>query len=325
LQEEAYNATTGALTQRRRAGGATENIGIFIEDDWRIGALTLTGGLRADHIAITDTFYRAVNPAGVVVQEVLGADRNEWVATWRGGAAFQASEALRLRAAAYTGIRLPTLNELTRPFVVFPVTTEANAALANERLEGFEAGLDWQPDAAVAVSLTAFDNRVKDAIANVTQRLNLRRRENLPAIAARGIEGSLGVTLANVSLNASLAYTDAQIEGAGRSLELDGNRPPQVPRWSGSATLAWQPAAGWRVAATLRHVAAQFEDDLETDVLAPATTLDAFIAVPLGRSGFSAILRGENLTDTAIVTRNAAGAIDLGVPRTVWLGVRYGF
>jgi outer membrane receptor protein involved in Fe transport len=98
-----------------------------------------------------------------------------------------------------------------------------------------------------------------------------------------------------------------------------------VPRWSGSATLAWEPAAGWRLAATLRHVAAQFEDDLETDVLAPATTLDAFIAVPLGRSGFSAILRGENLTDTEIVTRNAAGSIDLGVPRTVWLGVRYGF
>ena len=38
---------------------------------------------------------------------------------------------LDLRAAAYTGLRLPTLNELYRPFVVFPVTTRANAALAN--------------------------------------------------------------------------------------------------------------------------------------------------------------------------------------------------
>ncbi|MFN4038882.1 MAG: TonB-dependent receptor [Erythrobacter sp.] len=325
LQEEAYNAFSRALTERRRAGGETENVGLFIEDDWRIGALTLTGGLRADHIAITDTFYRAVNPAGATVRNVVGDDRSEWVATWRAGAAFQASENLRLRGAAYTGIRLPTLNELTRPFVVFPVTTEANAALRNERLEGFEAGLDWQADEVVQVSLTAFDNRVKDAIANVTQRLNLRRRENLPAIEARGIEAGLGVTLARVSLNASLAYTDAQIEGEGASLELDGNRPPQVPRWSGSATVAWQPAEGWRLAATLRHVAAQFEDDLETDVLAPATTLDAFIAVPLGRSGFALVLRGENLTDTAIVTRNAGGSIDLGVPRTVWIGLRYGF
>ena len=36
--------------------------------------------------------------------------RNAW--TWRGGAAWQASETLRLRAAAYRGLRLPTLNEL---------------------------------------------------------------------------------------------------------------------------------------------------------------------------------------------------------------------
>ena len=325
LQEEAYNAFSRALTERRRAGGATENIGVFIEDDWRIGALTLTGGLRADHVAISDTFYRAVNPAGVVVSEVVGANRADWVAIWRAGAAFQASDRLRLRAAAYTGIRLPTINELTRPFVVFPVTTEANAALRNERLEGFEAGFDWQAGDGVQVSLTAFDNRVEDAIANVTRRVNLRRRENLPAIAARGIEAGVNASLGRVTLNASLAYTDARIEGTGASLELDGNRPPQVPRWSGSATLSWEPLAGWQVAATLRHVAAQFEDDLETDVLAPATTLDAFLAIPLGRSGFALVVRGENLTDTAIITRNAGGSIDLGVPRTGWLGLRYGF
>ena len=74
----------------------------------------------------------------------------------------------------------------------------------------------------------------------------------------------------------------------------------------------------------MRHVAAQFEDDRETDRLAPATTLDAFLAAPLwGR--LSLTLRGENLTDEEIVTRNQGGSIDLGVPRTVWLGLRYGF
>jgi hypothetical protein len=37
------------------------------------------------------------------------------------------------------------------------------------------------------------------------------------------------------------------------------------------------------------------------------------------------VLRGENLTDEDIVTRNQGGSIDLGVPRTAWLGLRYGF
>jgi outer membrane receptor protein involved in Fe transport len=73
----------------------------------------------------------------------------------------------------------------------------------------------------------------------------------------------------------------------------------------------------------LRHVSAQFEDDRETDRLPPATTLDLFAAAPV-MARFSLVARVENLFDEDVVTRNAGGAIDLGAPRTVWLGVRYG-
>ena len=37
---------------------------------------------------------------------------------------------------------------------------------------------------------------------------------------------------------------------------------------------------------------------------------------------FSLVLRAENLTDTDVVTRNQAGSIDLGTPRTLWAGVK---
>lgn len=114
------------------------------------------------------------------------------------------------------------------------------------------------------------------------------------------------------------------MRGEGASLALDGNRPAQTPAFSGTLTLGWRPAEGWQLAGTLRHTAAQFEDDLETDRLPPATTLDLFAAAPLWGK-LSLIARAENLTDEAIVTRNQGGSIDLGVPRTLWLGVRYGF
>src|SRR5690606_4960925 len=104
------------------------------------------------------------------------------------GAVLQAAEDLRVRAAVYSGLRLPTPNELYRPFVVFPVTTNANAALENERLEGFEAGIDWTPLAGMTFSLTAFDNKVKDAITNVTVGPNVRQRRNIDAIEAQGLE-----------------------------------------------------------------------------------------------------------------------------------------
>lgn len=323
LQEEAFSAFTGTLTEARRAGGVNSNLGFFVEDDWSIGPLVVTGGLRADRTSITDGFFRAVDANGALVGETIAPDRSDWAFSWRAGASFYATRRLDLRAAAYTGLRLPTLNELYRPFVVFPVVTQANAALENERLEGFEIGLNWQPINQIVFSLTAFDNEVENAIANVTLAPNLRQRQNLPAIEAQGIEGAIAAKFGTVRFDASLAYTDAEIAGEGASLALDGNRPPQTPEFAASATLAWEPREGWRLAGTLRHVGAQFEDDQESDVLPAATTVNLFAQVPLaGR--FSLVARAENLFDETIVTRNAGGSIDLGVPRTVWLGFRVG-
>ena len=324
LQEDAISAFTGLVTERRRAGGATANLGLFVEDDWQIGPLLVNGGLRADRTSITGGFFRAVDAAGVPVNGISAPDRSDWAVSWRAGALFYATRRLDIRAAAYTGLRLPTLNELYRPFVVFPVVTEANAALENERLEGFEVGLDWQPINQFVLSLTAFDNEVENAIANVTIAPNLRRRENLPAITARGIEASLAAKFGAVSIDGSLAWTDAEVRGEGASIDLDGNRPAQTPEFAASVTFGWQPAPGWRVAGTLRHVAAQFEDDREADRLAPATTLDAFLTAPLA-GALSMVVRAENLTDETVITRNQGGSVDLGAPRTVWLGLRYGF
>ena len=204
------------------------------------------------------------------------------------------------------------------------MTTRANAALANEQLRGFEAGADFAPSDAVHLSLTAFDNRVTGAIANVTIATNLRERRNVDAVHARGLELGAGLRFGAVSLAGSLAWTDAVVEASGASLALDGKRPAQTPKLAASSTLGWQPRAGWQFSATLHHTGAQFEDDLQTDLLPAATTLDAYARVPLGRV-FALVLRGENLTGEQIVTRNQAGSIDLGNPRTFWAGLRISF
>jgi len=104
---------------------------------------------------------------------------------------------------------------------------------------------------------------------------------------------------------------------------FDGNRPSQTPKWMGSATLSYRPVDNWLLAATLRHVGTQFEDDLESDVLPSATTLDAYAQLSL-TPGIALVLRGENLTNEAILTRNQGGSIDLGVPRTLWAGIKLG-
>ena len=222
---------------------------------------------------------------------------------------------------AYSGLRQPTLNELYRPFVVFPVTTRANAALVNEQLTGFEGGFDWAPSTAFHLSVTAFDNQLAHAVANVTIGPNLRERRNVDAVHAQGLELGLGAQLGQVSLDGSLAWTDARLEASGSSAALNGLRPAQTPKLAASATLAWAPRAGWRLALSVKHLGAQYEDDRQTDLLPAATTLDAFALVPLSPR-VSVILRAENLSDAQVVTRNQAGSLDLGAPRTLWAGLR---
>ena len=325
LVEDRYVAATGAANGYRVAGGVNSDWGLFAEDDWEIGPVTLTGGVRADRWSIRSGYMRNYNAAGTLIGQCGDCtDRTGWDLSYRAGAVLEAAEGLRLRAAAYSGLRLPTLNELYRPFVVFPVTTNANAALENERLEGFEAGIDWRIAETVNVSLTAFDNEVENAITNVTTGTNVRQRQNIGAIEAQGIELATQMAFGQFGFDGTLAYTDAKMRGSGVQAALDGFRPAQTPEWAASGTFSWRPNDGTTVSATLRHVGLQYEDDQEDDALPAATTVDLFGQVRL-IDRLSFVGRVENLFDEEVVTRNQGGSIDLGAPLTVWGGFRYGF
>ena len=322
LTEDTYNAGTGALTGHHFGGGVNTDWGLFAEDDWELGPVTLTGGVREDRYTIDNGYYRATNAAGTLTTDNLFPNRHGWEFSWRGGGVLHATKTLELRAAGYTSMRVPTLNELYRPFVVFPVTTQANENLKPERVIGYEAGLDWQATPGIKLSLTAFDNKVKDAITNVTIGTNLRKRENIAAIRDKGIEFGAQAHLGQFSFDGSLAYTHARQHAPGT--DLDGFIPSQTPAWAESATVSYRPAEHMLFSATLRHVGKQYEDDKQTDVLPAATTVDLFAQVPLkGRLSF--VARAENLLDAKVVTRNQAGSEDLGVPVTLWGGFRYGF
>ena len=322
LYEDAYGAT-GAITARRTAGGETGTTGAFAEDDWTIGTLVLTGGGRVDRWTIDDGFFRQTTVTGAVTTANAYPDRDGTIGTGRVGALLHAAPAIDLRVAAYTGFRVPTLNELYRPFVVFPITTQANANLKLERLKGVEGGVDLHPAGWLSLSLTGFYNRLDDAVANVTIGTNLRQRQNVDAIVAEGIEGSGSIHHGPVSLTGSYAFNDSHVRATGLQAQLNGLAPAQSPRHAASATLAWDPARGPSLSGTLRYVGAQYEDDLQTAILPAATVFDAVAGVPVGH-GVSITARAENLFDATVVTRNSGGSIDLGTPRTLWIGVRIG-
>src|SRR3546814_4844586 len=120
LYEDPYGANTGRATAHRNAGGASTTAGVFVEDDWTLGRLVLTGGGRVDRWTITNGFFHETDAAGAIATDPRFPDRDGIEATGRLGAPYHASPALALRDAGYTGFRLPTLNQLYRPFPDFP-------------------------------------------------------------------------------------------------------------------------------------------------------------------------------------------------------------
>ncbi|MDT7533610.1 TonB-dependent receptor [Sphingobium sp. SA2] len=325
--EDAYNANSASnpATFRRHAGGQQWTRGIFVENDWTPGGadgrLVLTGGVRADRWSISDGFYRQVSATSGVGTSSDYADRSDWEVSGRAGALYRASDAIALRGAAYSGFRLPTLNELYRPFVVFPITTQANDALTPEKLKGAEVGIDLTPAPGISLSATGFINRLDDAVANVTLTATTRQRRNIDRIVAKGVELTADATLGAMRLSASYAYSRSRVHAPGEA--FDGLTPAQSPRHAASATIAYSPAQGPTLSTTLRYVAKQYEDDLQSDVLPHAITVDAIARLPLA-GGVTLVARGENLLDETIVTRNAGGSMDLGTPRTLWIGVSFG-
>ncbi|WP_260924542.1 TonB-dependent receptor [Novosphingobium sp. 9] len=322
LLEFPISTTTGERSAIRHAGGDESDLGLYAQDDWTLGQLVLTAGARADRWTIRNGYY--TQDAFDATEDNIDnryANRSGWVGNFRGGAMWHVAPVIALRGSAYTGMRMPTLNELYRPFVVYPVTTEANADLKVEKLRGYEAGFDVTPATWARLSVTAFYNKLDDAIANVTIATNARKRENVDAIRAKGIEAEAALTFGQVGFNGSLSWTDSKVEASGTQAAIDGLRPAQVPKLMASGTLSWTPRKGWRLAGTVRHIGRQYEDDLNTYILPAATTFDAYLQVPVA-GPVSLTVRGENLSNANVVTRNQDGSIDLAEPRTVWVGVK---
>lgn len=326
--QERYFFSAGSFVNRRTAGGANLTFGGFADLSYEAGPLTLSAGGRIDHWRIGDGFrFEAPLAGGSPITNLRFPDRTGWAPTGRVGAAFEVADRIAVRGAAYRGWRLPTLNELYRPFRVGQDTTTANELLTPETSIGAEVGLDLGAKEGFSAHATLFLNRVDDAIANVTISTGTggavtRQRRNIDAVEARGAELDLRWRAGPWRASASYAFTDATVAASGAAIALDGLRPAQTAQHQASATLGWSRRHA-SLSLTGRYVAPQFEDDQNARTLSDAFTLDARIAVPL-TAGLALEARGENLTDARIETAiTGNGIVERAAPRTLWIGFSY--
>ena len=326
----------GIFRRTRTAGGEQIVGGVFAQDVWTPHrAVEVVAGLRGDVWLNYNAFRRDTPPpsAAIPPSQTFG-DIERVIPSPRLGLLVRATPTTDLRASVYQGFRIPTLNELYRPFRVRNDVTVANETLRPERLTGGEAGVTqrWGP---LQARVTGFVSEVKDLVANVTLATPLpdcpagttcRQRQNLELARIQGVETELELRLGrDWRLLASYLFSDARVVDAPGQPALEGNRLAQVPEHNATLAVQYRNPAILNVTATARYIGSQYEDDLNTLPLGSYVVFDLFASRAVTRwlELFAAV---ENVFDTTYsVGRTSEGVVSIGAPRIVRGGLRLTF
>ena len=316
----------------RRSGGRLTVGGLYFEGAYDADNWLLTAGLRADGWSTAQGHLDiSAIATGAPISQTHFAGRSGVVPTGRAGIRRDFADGEYLRAAVYSGFRVPTLNELYRPFRVGNNVTNQNPDLKPERLYGAEIG--WGGDVPwLTWNADLFWNRLHDAVANVTIGTvtcgtppvvcgTLFERRNIPDIDAVGFEADAEHHLTDdFALRAAVSLTDARVHAPGNA--LDGKRPAQAPlaTFTGGAVWRIEPFA---VSAGFRWESSRFEDDLNTLRLGSALTIDARADWQFAPA-WSLFLAADNLLSADVATQESTfGIFSYGPPRVVSVGLTY--
>ena len=323
----------GTPTGNRVSGGGELVAGVYAEDSRGFGPLLLTGGVRLD--GWTDY---ASKLAQTGLATVRTADRGGLEPTGRVGLRRDLAAGYYLRAAAYSGFRPATLNELHRSFRVGNDVTEANPFLSPERLYGIEAGLGGH--GAVTWDGDVFYNQLANAITNVTigkgpgtfpvagfvpANGTLYKRENAGMVNAFGVEGEATHAFGSrLNMRVAFTYTDARVDGGGQAPQLTGRRPAETPAATVTAGLTWRPLDRLTLSGAVRYESDRFDDDQNTRRIDAGTGVTARAEWRIAKA-VSAYIAADNLFDANIEAgRSAAGVVTYDAPRVVHVGLTLG-
>ncbi len=330
---ENFTFVNGRPTRNRRAGGQADTAGAYADLSFDAGdRIFVSVSGRLDHWSLSGGFRREVDIGGAVRSDDRFVSRSGWETSGRIGASADLGT-VELRSSAYAGWRLPTLNELYRPFRVGLDAVAANEALAPEKLLGFDFGGKWRVD-DLSVGMTFFWNQLDNAVANVTVGRGAgvfpgvgfvaaggiyRQRLNIDRLASKGLELEANWGLGSFSINAAYSYVDAEMKGT----TLSGLRPAQVPAHSGRLGAGYNNHEGLSFGVSLNYQGKQFEDDQNILALDEAATVDAFARIGLTDS-LTLVARAENLSNAKVQAAiSNTGIVERVSPRTIWFGLRF--
>jgi outer membrane receptor protein involved in Fe transport len=218
-------------------------------------------------------------------------DSNETVVSPHIGALYHASDRVSFWGAGNSGFRAPTLTELYRQFSVGAVTTRPNENLLPERLKGGEAGINVVPAKNVSARVTYFYNDLTNPVLNVTLTATTAQKQNVPETTVRGVQTDVDYRIGTQwKISGGYIFSDATVtETNAATANLLGKQLQQVPRHRGTLQLAYANPKIATVAVSAQFVGLQYNDDLNTNFIPPATLTHAGYdnSYPAGLPGYN--------------------------------------
>ena len=328
--------------RNREAGGDQGFEGIFCAAGYKIDDLTrVDGSVRLDGWQIT-------NGKRIETSLVDGSNLRDEHPEDRDGvepsASIELSRDLRkdltARVSTGTAFRVPTLNELYRPFRVRNDVTEANPDLDPERFVSVEGGLDWKPVENLTVSASVFHHWISDAIANVPVTDPTRiaeifgtlppggtgaQKQNVDQARVLGVEGNIEwLPREDVTLGLTGLWTDTEFSDSPDQPGLEGKPFPQAPDLRLIASGDWRATEKLTFFGGVEYGSSQYDDAMAT------REIPDYASVRIGASWRTEKalyqIRIENLFDEQIETGlSSDGLRTLAGPRSLWAGVEWEF
>lgn len=328
--------------RNREAGGDQGFEGIFCAAGYKIDDLTrVDGSVRLDGWQIT-------NGKRIETSLVDGSNLRDEHPEDRDGvepsASIELSRDLRkeltARVSAGTAFRVPTLNELYRPFRVRNDVTEANPDLDPERFFSVEGGLDWKPVENLTVSASVFHHWISDAIANVpvTDPAEIARifgtlppggtgaqKQNVDQARVLGVEGSIEwLPDEDVTLGLTGLWTDTEFSDSPDQPGLEGKPFPQAPDLRLIASGDWRATEKLTLFGGVEYGSSQYDDAMATREIPDYTSVRIGASWRTEKALYQ--IRIENLFDEQIETGlSSDGLRTLAGPRSLWAGVEWEF
>ncbi len=328
--------------RRREAGGEQAFGGIFGAAGYQIDSATrIDASGRLDAWQLTDgrrieTSLADGSPLRTDYQEDRdGVEPSASIELTR-----EITSDVQGRISAGSAFRLPTLNELHRPFRVRSDIVEANPDLDPERFFSIEGGLEWKAAENLTLRASVFHHWISDAIANVpiTDPAEITaifgvlppdgtgsQRQNVDQARVLGIEGQIEwLPVDEVTLALSGLWSDTEFNDSKSQPLLEGKPFPQAPDLRLVASVDWRATEQITVFTGCEYGSSQYDDALASREIPDYTSVRIGASWRVANAIYQ--VRVENLFDEEIQTGLSSDGIrTLAAPRSLWVGAEWAF